>query len=136
MQFLTQKELIEAISYADDAISGDVTNKQDKLTISDENLPVAAAGAITTINFTGSGVQATASGSQVNVSVNPSAARYFFVQTVPSALWTINHNLGFEADVEVRSSGGVVVWADIIHINVNQVQVTFAAPFAGTATVG
>jgi len=139
MQFLTQKELIEAIGYTDNLVQNDLSLKQDNLTFAKDAAPLATAGLITSVNFTGGGVTAALVGNTVNVNidaVSPTIGRYFFTQVVPSTTWVINHNLGFDVDVEVRSMGGQVVWADILHVNLNQVQVSFAQPFAGTATVG
>lgn len=139
MQFLTQKELIEAIGYTDNLVQNDLSLKQDNMTISKDATPLAGAGVVTTVNFTGGGVTAALVGNTVNVNidaVSPTIGRFFYTQVVPSTTWVINHGLGFEVDVEVRNMGGQVVWADILHVNLNQVQVSFAQPFAGTATLG
>ena len=55
------------------------------------------------------------------------------LQETPAATWTINHNLGRRPNVEVRTVGGVVMTAEVIHVSNNQVQVAFAAALAGTA---
>jgi hypothetical protein len=55
-----------------------------------------------------------------------------FVQSPASALWTVNHNLGYNPIVEVSDSGGTVVWANIVHTSVNQFTVTFDTPTAGS----
>lgn len=56
------------------------------------------------------------------------------VHTQGSALatWTVNHNLGRRPVVAVHSVGGVEVEAAVLHLSANQLQVMFAAPYAGS----
>lgn len=61
------------------------------------------------------------------------AAAFRHVQGSASSTWVINHNLGIEPQVEVMSPGSVRVNAEVIHVNLNQVQVLFAVPYAGFA---
>lgn len=62
------------------------------------------------------------------------AAGSSYSQTFTSALtWTVNHNLGFKPAITVLSVGGVVVWADVLHLSNNQALVTFDQPTAGQA---
>jgi len=61
------------------------------------------------------------------------AGGFNFNQFTPSALWTINHNLGLKPVVQVFSVGGVEILADVIHLSPNQTQVRFASPTAGYA---
>lgn len=56
-----------------------------------------------------------------------------FNQPTPLSTWVINHNLGYMPQVTVFSLGGVEVEASIAHLSVNQVQVQFSQPFAGSA---
>lgn len=63
-----------------------------------------------------------------------SAASYLHTQASASAAWTINHNLGFRPNVSVRNNGGMEVWAEVLHVSVNQALVSSDVPFAGTAT--
>ncbi len=58
---------------------------------------------------------------------------FTFTQIAPSAIWTINHNLGYRPSVELRTPGGAVFGADVTHISANQVLVTLVALMAGTA---
>ena len=60
-------------------------------------------------------------------------AAYTHVQTVASALWTINHNLGTRPAVSILDTGGHEVEADVAHNNVNQLVIRFAIPMAGLA---
>jgi hypothetical protein len=59
--------------------------------------------------------------------------RYLHTQSVPSAAWVVNHNLGFRPNVSVTTLGGVVVWAEVLHVSINQAQVLFDDPRAGLA---
>lgn len=61
------------------------------------------------------------------------SAPFTFVQASASALWTVNHNLGWTPLVELLTAGGQVLDALITHISVNQFTVTFNAPTAGRA---
>ena len=56
-----------------------------------------------------------------------------FQFTQPSQVWVINHNLGYYPQVTVYSLAHVEVEADVINVSVNQVQVQFSQPFAGSA---
>lgn len=58
---------------------------------------------------------------------------YQHSQPVAASPWIVNHNLGFRPNVSVLSVGGVEMWAEVIHISVNQVQVLFDDPRAGLA---
>ncbi len=64
-----------------------------------------------------------------------SGASYLHNQAAPDTVWTVNHNLGFRPNVEIRNAGGQVILADVAHITDNQLKITFAAPTAGTARV-
>lgn len=61
------------------------------------------------------------------------SSTFEYAQAVASATWVVNHNLGFRPNVAVLSVGGVEMWAEIVHISVNQVQVLFDFPRAGLA---
>lgn len=70
-------------------------------------------------------------GDQGDPGVN--GAGYEHEQAAASDEWTVNHNLGFYPSVAVRSTGGVEVEAEVLHVSVNQFKVYFSAPFAGFA---
>lgn len=61
-------------------------------------------------------------------------AVFEFTQAAPSSSWVINHNLGvypiFDA---IESSTGLELWPGVIHHSLNQVELTFLTPRAGTA---
>ena len=58
---------------------------------------------------------------------------YQHTQGVPSALWTINHNLGFRPNVFIEDTLGRDVVGDISHIDANSLTLTFSAAFSGVA---
>lgn len=62
-----------------------------------------------------------------------SVTAYVHTQGVASDTWTINHNLGYQPQVETYSVGGVQMFGDVTHTSVNQTIVTFNTALAGTA---
>jgi len=60
-------------------------------------------------------------------------AVYIHTQSSASAIWTINHNLGFYPAVELLDSGRREFEAEVIHISINQCVVYLVAPATGTA---
>lgn len=58
---------------------------------------------------------------------------FHFVQSLPSALWTVTHGLGFVPDVQVFDSAGDQVEGDVTHVSANQLTIAFSAGFAGDA---
>lgn len=64
------------------------------------------------------------------------AETYTFDQNMASDTWTITHNLGAYLPVTVIDSTGATVEGDIEYVSINQVVLSFAAPFGGTAYVG
>jgi len=62
-----------------------------------------------------------------------SGVAYLHTQSSASALWTINHNLGFRPTVSILDPGGNEIEADVRHTSANQLVITFAVPLAGLA---
>jgi hypothetical protein len=62
-----------------------------------------------------------------------SGAGYIHTQDVPSATWTITHNLGFRPDVSVTDSAGTEVEGGVAHPTINQTVITFSGGFSGFA---
>lgn len=60
-------------------------------------------------------------------------AAYTHAQPTAATTWTINHNLGTRPVVELRTTGGQVLFSNVTHVSANQVVVTHAYPIAGTA---
>jgi len=54
-------------------------------------------------------------------------------QLVAAATWIINHNLGTRPNVAVYTTGGLEVWAEVLHLTANQAQVLLDVPMAGFA---
>jgi len=58
---------------------------------------------------------------------------YVHAQLTPEVLWTITHALGYFPAVTVVDSAGTLVEGDIRYVSITQIEVSFSAPFAGTA---
>jgi hypothetical protein len=58
-----------------------------------------------------------------------------FLHLQPDAqeVWLINHGLGFHPNVTTVDSTGRLVEGDVVYLSNSLVQVTFSAPFAGSA---
>lgn len=63
----------------------------------------------------------------------PAGGTYEHDQAVPSAVWTIDHALGFHPNVTIVDTLDRTVWGDVRYPSVNQVVVEFSAAFSGTA---
>jgi hypothetical protein len=72
---------------------------------------------------------------EIDLKINTSITSSFFVfsQLTPSALWTVNHNLGFKPDVSLYTSGGLEFIAEVLHISDNQLTITLQTPISGFA---
>jgi hypothetical protein len=57
---------------------------------------------------------------------------YTHDQTVASATWTVNHNLGKNVSVQIEN-GTDLAHADITHNSNNQLTITFSADYTGKA---
>ena len=63
----------------------------------------------------------------------PADVAYTHTQAVASALWTINHNLGFNPTAVILDSAGTNCEGEFAYPTVNQMTIRFNAAFAGTA---
>lgn len=65
------------------------------------------------------------------------ALSYRHIQSVPSSVWTINHNLGYYAGgVHVMDSGGNDWIGEITHVDTNTLTIDFGnASFGGEAYI-
>lgn len=62
------------------------------------------------------------------------ATSYVHDQSSADVLWIINHNLGVQpAIITVMTPGGSEIEGDVLHISVNQLRISFAAPQNGRA---
>lgn len=61
------------------------------------------------------------------------ASMYVHQQAAPSAVWNINHSLGVFPSVDVLDSSDTVVYADVQHMSISSLTVTFASPTTGRA---
>ncbi len=60
-------------------------------------------------------------------------AGYTYSQEAPQATWTVNHDLDRFPSVSVVDSTGQMVEGDVFYSSANQVILTFAGAFSGTA---
>lgn len=58
---------------------------------------------------------------------------YVHTQGVPSATWTITHNLGYNPAISIVDSAGNVVEGSYEYNSTNQMTATFSGSFSGTA---
>ena len=65
----------------------------------------------------------------------PSDIFYVHTQSVASAVWTINHNLGGQPTAVVLDSAGTQCEGTFSYPSTNQMIITFTAAFTGTAYV-
>jgi hypothetical protein len=61
----------------------------------------------------------------------PDGFAYIYNQSSPSTNWIVNHNLGYRPTTELRSAGGLEIFAEIIHVSDNQLQVLSNVSIAG-----
>ena len=60
-------------------------------------------------------------------------AGYIHTQSVAASVWTINHNLGYKPAVTALTVGGLEMEVEVLHISINQTQISLVAAMAGTA---
>ena len=65
----------------------------------------------------------------------PGATTYDHIQSVSSAEWIVNHNLGRLVSVTVLNPGGVEVEAEVAQVSENQARVYFNLPQTGKVLV-
>lgn len=66
---------------------------------------------------------------------NPADIFYTHVQNTPSAVWTINHNLGGNPTAVVKDSAGTQCEGTFSYPTLNQMIITFTGAFSGVAYV-
>jgi hypothetical protein len=64
---------------------------------------------------------------------SPSDKTYIYVQSVPSATWNINHNLGKFPSVSVVNINNVLLYGEVTYIDSNNLTIAFSAGFSGKA---
>lgn len=63
------------------------------------------------------------------------AGAYRHVQSIPAAVWSVVHNLGYRpGGVLVEDSAGDDAWGgEVTHVSDNELTITFGAEFGGKA---
>lgn len=72
----------------------------------------------------------------VNVSIKGiqgGDAHYTHTQSIPSTVWSVQHNLGKKASVTVVDSADSVVYGDVDYTDLNNLTITFNGAFSGKA---
>lgn len=70
----------------------------------------------------------------INIDVPKSGDKFFkFVQSVPSSIWEIEHNLNKNPSVTVVDSAENVVIGDVEYIDSNKLIIRFISGFSGKA---
>lgn len=70
-----------------------------------------------------------------DVIIDTTDKNYFYIQNTASNIWEITHNLNKYPSVTIIDSSGNEVIGDVEYNSVNQVTLTFAGAFKGTATL-
>lgn len=86
-----------------------------------------------TLTTAGTSGPATLTDGILNVPVYQSDQTYVFVQSVPSTIWTITHNLNKYPSVSVVNINNVVMYGEITYLSPSQLQIEFSAGFSGKA---
>jgi hypothetical protein len=64
-----------------------------------------------------------------------SSQSYTHTQASPATVWTVAHNLGFKPHVTARTTGGVEILGNVLHLSDNTLTITFASAIDGFARV-
>lgn len=72
-------------------------------------------------------------GPQGPAGVGGTASNFFHTQVSENPSWVINHNLGFRPSVDTYNVDGSEVEGHVIHHTLNQLEIQFLTPRAGTA---
>lgn len=105
--------------------SGNVTSTLKVVTDGEGN---DSALAISTTEISVAGV----SSNVWNTAANQ-ASGYVYTQNVPSASWSVSHNLGKRPSVTIVDTAENVVIGEIKYVDNNSVILTFSAAFSGKA---
>jgi hypothetical protein len=63
----------------------------------------------------------------------PPAIAYLHQQLAPEAVWVIVHNLGFRPSVTIKDSASGIVIGDVVHLDANNLIVSFSSALGGEA---
>jgi hypothetical protein len=71
----------------------------------------------------------------INPLVPPRKYRHVHTESVPTAVWTIAHNLNCRPHVTVVDSADSVILGDVAYLDDDTLRVTFSGAFSGKAYV-
>jgi hypothetical protein len=58
---------------------------------------------------------------------------FVFTQGVPSATWTIQHNMGKLPAVSAVNNNNMIVYGNVVYVDNNNLTITFSGGFSGKA---
>jgi hypothetical protein len=67
------------------------------------------------------------------ISATQADKTYIYVQSIPSVLWNINHNLDKFPSVSVVNINNVLLYGEVTYIDSNNLTIAFSAGFSGKA---
>lgn len=63
----------------------------------------------------------------------PKDKNFLYEQEIPSAVWTIQHDLGKYPSITLLDADGVIMFGDIKYVDMEIVEITFATEITGKA---
>jgi hypothetical protein len=93
-------------------------------------LASAAAALVKAVNYGFDAVQA-----EIDAGSGGGGGGLLVFDYSANALWIVNHNLGRDVTVEVRSAGGAQIRAEVLQYSLNQVRVYFEVPVPGKVLI-
>lgn len=67
--------------------------------------------------------------------IGKSPDSFVFTQSTAASTWTINHNLNRKVSAAVYTTGGMQMWADVLVVSSNQLQVQFDGLYDGYVVI-
>ncbi len=61
------------------------------------------------------------------------ATEFAWTQSMPAAVWHVTHNLGLHPSVRITDQSGDLVSADVVYVDLNNLNIIFAGAQAGFA---
>jgi hypothetical protein len=99
-----------------------------------EHSPTHAIGGSDALSPSDIGAEVSGAAAAVQFYVESNYAKPFeYIQSLPSATWILNHNLGYRPSVTVFSIGFQEIDAEVVNTSVNQTVISFTVAIAGIA---
>lgn len=104
------------------------TTPEITVEVSQPQVTVESASPVVTVETLTPEITVTTSGPP-----GPSGGSVAITQSAPSTTWLLTHGLGYYPNVHIIDSSGRTVIAPVSYPTPETVQITFTAPFSGTA---